>query len=120
MSWPRTSKKYCASVVCWVSFSSSRSAALTCAAYSCDRTWLRMRPHKSGVHETDTGRAQSVDVWPVFAVAELRRLPELFDRLHDGPIDTVGQYCARASATTARACMKFSNDARMFWLFTTS
>src|SRR5207244_1668353 len=73
-----------------------------------------------GVHETPRGVDQRVDAWPVLAVDELRRLPELFARLHPNPRFTWGQYCARASPTTARAAMKFSNDALMFWLLTTS
>src|SRR5579871_6751776 len=120
MSWPRISKKNWASATCSVNFSSSRSAALTWAAYSCECTWLRIRPHRSGVQETDMGADQMVEVWPVLAVDELRRLPELLERFHPGPRVTVGQYWARASATRARASMKFSNEARMFWLLTVS
>ena len=61
MSWPRISKKYSARLDCSVSFSTARSAALTCAAYCASCTSLRILPQKSGVHETSIGRFHRVE-----------------------------------------------------------
>ena len=81
------------------SFTSSRSAALTWAAYSCERTWLRIRP--TG-RESMTPPRESTRGWTSGRCwrGRVAQIPGAPRSAPPHSEVTVGQYCARASRPT--------------------
>src|ERR1039458_1717080 len=78
-----------------------------------------MLPHRSGSHETLTGRLKLVRVPPALPAA-----PELLpaaaplpdpDSVIDGDMDTTGNSAARATPTAALACRYCASARRTFW-----
>src|SRR5208282_241622 len=79
---------------------------------------LRTRPHRSGTHVASKGSEYSADVVDELdpAGALLAKFPDERCLVIDGLVVSVGNNCARASRTSARAAMKPAYDAAMLWL----
>ena len=76
--------------------------------------------HRAFEQETSSGSENTCDCCPLVVTVPAAAADPIFlddwDRVYDGPMLTVGKYCARASRTSARASMKFSKNCLMVWL----
>src|SRR6266481_1777157 len=112
-----------ASSDCTVKRVFSRSAALACAPYTCERTELRIFPNRSGCQLASNGRLYSVN--ERFAEEPVPPPPDPVENVLsdadcriceiDGLVDSVGKYCERASLTMARAEKKLAAAAAILW-----
>src|SRR5215469_1969767 len=102
----------------------SRSAALACAPYTCDRTVLRILPKRSGCQVASNGSVYSVKERfaeelepppPPEPTVKVLSDADCRIRVIEGFVLTVGKYWERASSANARAEKKLAADAAIFW-----